>query len=192
MGPRELRDAGFDRYVDLALLCKAWDEKNASVLADVALQFREGERVLLRPHRGFSSQQLLEEAARIATETKQTEALQRLRKIVEATGSTELKAKLAGAEKLAGEARASDPALQVSIAEMTPDVFAELWEILTGHPRRQSRGRYGGPQGNPGRSGQQRRHSRKAEEIPEEAVAGQPSRRGGGAGIAEAAQPGSR
>jgi uncharacterized membrane protein len=128
--PENLRDPAFDRYVDLALLCKAWDEKNASVLADVALQFREGERVLLRPHRGFSSQQLLGEAARIAVETKQAEALQRLRKIAETISSAELKAKLAGAEKLAGPARGTDPALQVSIAEMRPEVFAELWQYL--------------------------------------------------------------
>jgi uncharacterized membrane protein/uncharacterized membrane protein YgcG len=128
--PENLRDPGFDRYVDLALLSKAWDEKNASTLTDVALQFREGERILFRPHRGFSSQQLLQEAARIAAETKQTEALQRLRKIAETTGSAELKTKLASAEKLAGEVRATDPALQVSIAEMTPAVFAELWEYF--------------------------------------------------------------
>jgi uncharacterized membrane protein len=128
--PENLRDPGFDRYIDLALLCKAWDEKDASALADVALQLREGERILMRPHRGFSSQQLLQEAARIAAETKETEALQRLRKIADTIGSTELKAKLASAEKLAGPARASDPALQVSIAEMTPEVFAELWEYL--------------------------------------------------------------
>jgi uncharacterized membrane protein len=128
--PDNLRDPGFDHYVDLALLCKAWDEKNASALADVALQFREGERVLLRPRRGFTSQQLLDEAARIAAETKQAEALQRLRKIAETTGSTDLKAKLASMEKLAGPARAADPALQVSIAEMMPQVFAEVWEYF--------------------------------------------------------------
>ena len=62
MIPENLRDPAFDRYIDLALLCKAWNEKDASALADVALQVREGERILLRPYRGFSSQQLLQEA----------------------------------------------------------------------------------------------------------------------------------
>jgi hypothetical protein len=128
--PETLRDPGFDRYIDLALLCKAWDEKNASALADVALQLREGERILLRSHRGFSSQQLLQESARIAAESKDKAALQRLAKIAESIGCAELKAKLAGAEKLADEARANDPALQVSIAEMTPEVYAELWEYV--------------------------------------------------------------
>lgn len=84
--PEKLRNRGFDRYIDLALLCKAWDEKNASALANVALEIREGERILLRPYRGFSSQQLLHEAARIAVETKDKAALQRLGKIAEVTG----------------------------------------------------------------------------------------------------------
>jgi uncharacterized membrane protein len=128
--PENLRDPGFDRYVDLAVLCKAWEEKNASALADVALQLREGERILLRPHRGFSSQQLLQEAARIAAAAKDTAALQRLRKIAETMENTELKAKLVSAEKLAGEARATDPALQISISEMTPEVYTELWGYL--------------------------------------------------------------
>ena len=100
--PENFRDPGFDRYVDLALLCQAWDDKDALALSDFALQLREGERILLRPHRGLSSQQLLQEAARIAAQTQQTEALKRLRKVADTIGSTELKAKLAGAEKLAG------------------------------------------------------------------------------------------
>ena len=126
--PENLRDPAFDRYVDLALLCQAWDDEDASALADVALQLREGERILMRPRRGFSSQQLLLEAARIAAETNEKDALQRLGKIAETLGSAELKVKVAGAEKLAGQSRATDPALQVSIAEMTPEDFAELWE----------------------------------------------------------------
>jgi uncharacterized membrane protein len=84
----------------------------------------------LRPHRGFSSQQLLQEAVRIAAEVKDTAALQRLRKIAETMGSAELKAKLVSAEKLASEARAADPALQISIGEMTPAVYAQLWDYL--------------------------------------------------------------
>ena len=112
------------------MLCEAWEERDASALADVALQLREGERILLRPHRGFSSQQLLQEAVRIAAETKDAAALQRLRKIAETIGSAELKAKVASVEKLAGEARAIDPALQISIGEITPEVYAELWDYL--------------------------------------------------------------
>ena len=101
--PENLRDPAFDRYVDLALLCQAWDDEDASALADVALQLREGERILMRPRRGFSSQQLLLEAARIAAETNEKDALQRLGKIAETLGSAELKVKVAGAEKLAGQ-----------------------------------------------------------------------------------------
>lgn len=127
--PENLRDPGFDRYLDLRLLSKAWEEKDASALADVAMQLREGERILLRPYRGFSSQQLLQEAVRTAAETKDGAALLRLRKIAELIGSSELKTKLAVAEKLAGEARATDPALQVSIGEVTPDVYSDLWEF---------------------------------------------------------------
>jgi hypothetical protein len=128
--PENLRDPGFDRYVDLALLCQAWEEKNASALADVALQLREGERILLRPQRGFSSQQLLQEAARIAAETKDAAALRRLAKIAETIGDPALKAQVAGAQKLAGEARAADPALQVSLGEMTPEVYADMWDYV--------------------------------------------------------------
>ena len=115
---------------NLALLAEAWDERDASTLTDIALQFREGERILLRPHRGFSSQQLLQEAARIAAEAKDTATLQRLHKVAETIGSAELKAKLANMEKLAGQSRAVDPALQISITEMTPDVYAEVWEYF--------------------------------------------------------------
>lgn len=126
--PEGLRDSGFDRYVDWNLLGNAWEEKNASALADAAMQFREGERILMRPHRGLSSEQLLQEAARIAAETKDTEAMRQIARIAETTGNTALKSQLADAEKLVAPARATDPALLVSLGEVTPQVYGQIWE----------------------------------------------------------------
>src|SRR5579871_3302728 len=57
--PALLRDPAFDRYVDMNLLRKGWDNLDSSLLADVGLQLAEGERVLYRPHKAVGAEQIL-------------------------------------------------------------------------------------------------------------------------------------
>src|SRR5438874_12815553 len=47
----DVHDPAFDRYVDLDLATRAWQQADAALLADIGLQLAEGERVLMRPHK---------------------------------------------------------------------------------------------------------------------------------------------
>ena len=103
--PPELDDPAFDRYVDLGLLVRAWQRQDASLMADVAIQVAEGERILQRPRRALPAATLLELSARLATDSHDKELLERLGRIADSLGQTALKAQLAAALKLAGETR---------------------------------------------------------------------------------------
>jgi len=93
-------------------------------MADVAFQLAEGERILMRPHRAVSTDEVIKKAIRVATEKKDKATLERLAKLAEARASDELKAQVAAAQKLADEQRAEDPAVLVSIGELTPQQYA--------------------------------------------------------------------
>ena len=114
-------DPAYERYVDLALLSAAWEEKNAELLTDVALQLAEGERVLLRPHKGITSDQVFSAAVRVGAERKDKAILARLTKILTTLGKAELAAEAKLAGQLADKSRAFDPALNVPV-EGTPVV----------------------------------------------------------------------
>ena len=77
----DLADPAFDRYVNILLLGKAWDEMDAGLLVDVGLQLAEGERVLQRCHRAIGARKLLELATYVAVETNDKTALERLAKV---------------------------------------------------------------------------------------------------------------
>jgi hypothetical protein len=128
--PPEMEDPAFDRYVDLDLLGRAWDGKDAALLTDVACQLAEGERILLRAHRAFTADAVFEKAAQLAAEKKDKATLDRLAKIAEKHAKAALKAQFGAAAKLAATTRAADPALMVPVEQTTPKAFAAYQSLL--------------------------------------------------------------
>lgn len=122
--PEDLKDPAFDRYVDLRLAGDAIMQLDAALATDVALQLAEAEHVLLRSHRGASSDQLFWLAARIAVVKHDKASLQRLIKAAGAAKLEKLATKIAAQSKLLGESRAIEPAHVVSILETKPEAFA--------------------------------------------------------------------
>jgi hypothetical protein len=101
--PAELQDPAFDYYVDLSLLGTAWIDLDPALLTDLALQFSEGERVLLRPHRAIESGELMEIAIRTAAVKMDTKTLERLQKAVARSDNKELATELEKAKKAVAE-----------------------------------------------------------------------------------------
>src|SRR5262249_22565918 len=98
--PADLRDPAFERYVDVAQVGEALAAGNPGLLTDVAMQLAEGERVLQRPHKALSAARVLKLAMRLAVEKKDKPALDRLAKVVKASGDKELKAWFTKAQTL--------------------------------------------------------------------------------------------
>jgi hypothetical protein len=106
--PAELHDAAFDKYVDLRLLGDAWTRLDAARLVDVAMQLAEGERILLRPHRGVSAADTLKLAAKTAIDLGDSQTLERLQRIAQVRNDQALGALLASGAKLASASRDGD------------------------------------------------------------------------------------
>ena len=123
-------DPAYDRYIDLALLSAAWEEKDAELLTDVALQLAEGERVMLRPHKGITSDQVFAAAVRVGAERKDKAILARLSKILTTLGKQELAAEAKLAGQLADKSRAFDPALNVPVEGTSVEVFLLLKDTV--------------------------------------------------------------
>ncbi|MGE0610072.1 MAG: hypothetical protein AB7O62_23475 [Pirellulales bacterium] len=109
-------DPAFDMYVNIDLLLDAWSELNPSLMTDVALQLAAGERVLLRPHKLGSAADLMSLAARLAGKNNDEATLARLAKAADLIDSEEVAEQVEVATKLAGNSRADEPALTVSVA----------------------------------------------------------------------------
>jgi hypothetical protein len=71
-------DPAFDTFCNLRLLAKAWEQQDASGLADSALLLSEGERVLLRQRKSLVATHLLEIAVYAAAATGDKDTLSRL------------------------------------------------------------------------------------------------------------------
>jgi hypothetical protein len=123
-------DPAFDRYVDLNLLARAWADKNAALLADLGLQLAEGERILFRPHRAVSADQVLTMAIKLAAEKREAATLARLSKALEAQRKADLAGQAAAAHKLASVSRAPDNALKVQAGGMRPEIFLLVRDTL--------------------------------------------------------------
>ena len=128
--PTELQDRAFEKYVDLRLLGRALETLDASLLADCALQFAEGERILLRSHKAFSADGMLNVAIKAAVEKNDGATLARLAKAVASRENAALKAEIAAANKLTSGSRGIDPALMVSIDGTTPEQFSTFQELI--------------------------------------------------------------
>ncbi len=128
----DLNDPAFDRYVDLMLLGKAWNELDPALITDCALQLAEGERILMRSHKAVSSKQLLELAAKVAADKRDTATLDRLATVCNATKNTATLEQVTSARKLAGATRKVDPAMSVSAVDTSPDQLALYQEAING------------------------------------------------------------
>ncbi len=80
----QLQDPAFERFLDPRLLARAWERQDAASLTDMALLLAEGERVLLRSHKAFRPDHLLELAAYVAADLDDHATLERLARAAEA------------------------------------------------------------------------------------------------------------
>jgi hypothetical protein len=127
--PEDLRDPAFDYYVDLPLLGHAWVELDSPLLVDLALQFTEGERVLLRSHRAIRAVDLMEVAIRTAAVKVDKDSLARLEKAVPRLENADLTAELAKAQKSVAEGGA-ETAWMLPVATTSAAEFARYKGVL--------------------------------------------------------------
>jgi hypothetical protein len=113
--PEQLDDPAFHQYVDIALLGQAWSKKDADLMTDIALQLAHGEKILMRPHKAGSAQDMLNLAASIAGRSANKQALERISKAAKQLGYDKVADAASSAERLASASRKDEPALQVSI-----------------------------------------------------------------------------
>lgn len=125
-------DPAFDRYVDLLLLGQAWDTLDPVLLTDCAMQLAEGERILMRSHKAVSSTQLLDLAAKVAADKRDTATLDRLAKVHSASKNSGALEQINAAKKLAGASRKVDPAMSVSATDTSPDQLALYQDAING------------------------------------------------------------
>ena len=106
---KKVTDPAFDKYVDAELMDAAVQAADPALMTDIALQLAEGERILLRSHKGISSGDMMKAAAKLAAVKgdKATEA--RLKNVAEKLGKSELVAELASFAKLDGASRSAVP-----------------------------------------------------------------------------------
>lgn len=128
----DFADPAFERYADMVLLGRAWDQLDCQLLTDCALQLAEGERILMRSHKAITSQQVLELAAKIAAEKNDLPALDRLAKVATSTKSTAALEQVTAARKLAGVSRKAEPAIAVSANDSSPEQLALYQEAISG------------------------------------------------------------
>ncbi|QDU26691.1 Transposase DDE domain protein [Anatilimnocola aggregata] len=83
-------------------------------------------------HKAISSKQLLELAAKVAADKRDTAALDRLAKVCEATKNSANLDQVTAAKKLASASCKVDPAMSVSATETSPDQLALYQEAING------------------------------------------------------------
>lgn len=128
--PAEARDVGFSRYVDLDLLRSALNDRDASLLCDVALQLTEGERILLRSHKGLPASKVFRMALDVATEKRDKETLGRLLRAAKGQGRKELVEVIETTIKTAGPRRKVDMSLLVAPDSMSVEALVIYRGVL--------------------------------------------------------------
>ena len=127
----EIQDSAFAPFVDISLVGLAIASRDAALLTDLALQFSEGERVLLRQHKsGATGSWLFEKAATLAADVQDEVTLDRLAKAADRLGDKDLAAKIASIAKLGGAARAIDPSLTVSLDTVNLEAAIRIKGLL--------------------------------------------------------------
>jgi hypothetical protein len=123
-------DMAFDRYVDLAVVAHAWDSLNSELMADVALQVLEGERVLRRSHHVISAEQLMRTAIKVAADNRDKASLDRLAKVAVDTGRDQLADEIRQSEKLMSASRGDKETSVVSVEQTSPEQFGWQQAVL--------------------------------------------------------------
>jgi hypothetical protein len=96
----DLQDSAFNRLMNARLLARAWERQDAALLMDMALLLAEGERILMRPHHAFRSNDLLELAVYVAADLDDHVTLKRLAKAAELRRDAALAALVKQADQL--------------------------------------------------------------------------------------------
>lgn len=118
-----LVDPAFDQHVDMRSLLIGFARLQPVALADAGLQLAEGERILLRPHKCVSADEILQLAVDVAAEKRDLTTLDRLSKAFIRDGRTELAARVQQAKVLASTSRTVHPATLVDAAATDLEVY---------------------------------------------------------------------
>jgi hypothetical protein len=117
-------DIAFEHLVDRDRLAVAIENLDAETLADVAIQFCEAERILLRPHQLIRAEALMNLAIRAAVEKRRAEILHRLETYARHTARTPFVEQITAARSLAGAARSTADSPLLPIEDVTEGLLA--------------------------------------------------------------------
>jgi len=126
-------DPAFDQYLNVYSLGHALGRGDSESLLNMALQLREGERVLLRTHKsGISSKALIGKALRAARENVDTQTIDRLKQFSRSTGDDSLLGEIEQAAKLTSASRNTGISLSVPLDALPPKKAASLIALSNG------------------------------------------------------------
>lgn len=129
--PEEFRDPAFEHYVQLTMVGEAIAARDASLLADVALQLAQAERILLRKHRsGIVASTLIGKAAKLASDTQDKATLDRVKTAVDALQDEDLIGQIKTTERFIGSSRTAAPAVSVQIQDVDANTLLQIKEWL--------------------------------------------------------------
>jgi hypothetical protein len=121
--PAGLEDAPFSRYVELSVVRKTLVDRDPALLCDVALQLAEGERVLLRPHKGLTASRMLRLALDVAVEKNDKKTLDRLARAARRDDNKDLAEKVKAAQGLGGDSRRFNTGTSVRADSMSVEAL---------------------------------------------------------------------
>lgn len=128
----QLDDPAFRQYVDITLLQPAWVAKDAELLTDIALQLAQGQKVLMRPHKAGSAEDMLKLASSIATKKGDKDVIARIEKAAKTHNFEDVAGEASKASKLAAAPRKAEPALMVSLDRTKPGDVADFGILVDG------------------------------------------------------------
>jgi hypothetical protein len=123
-------DVAFDRYVDLAIVAHAWETLNSELLTDTTLQMLEGERILRRPHRVITGDQLLQTSIKVASDNHDGKSLDRLEQAAKDSGREDVADRIAQAKKLMAASRGDKKSSVASVDDTSADQFEMQQSIV--------------------------------------------------------------
>lgn len=128
-------DPAFNHQIDWSFFAQANQSLDPEQLAEVALQVAEAERILMRPHHGFTAAEFFAAVLRLAIERQSEAALKTLARSAEQRGDKELGVQIATARKLLGEARSVEPKSDVVPTDIKMAELAWLKSLQNGLQR---------------------------------------------------------
>lgn len=117
-------DIAFEHLVDRGRVVNAIVTLDADALTDIAIQFSEAERVLLRPHKVLPTDRIMKLAVKASVESRREDTLNRLEQYARQNAKDQLANEISAARKLAGTARTAVAVSTLPIGQLSPDVAA--------------------------------------------------------------------